>query len=191
MDKHPSIFLFVESLVTDRLLSYVENLIKVRNEGSSSLLPTVSPPKDLKVVEVSPETVDLSWDNEMRVSEYLIKYAPTAPGGLELDLQVPGDQKKATILELEPGLEYLIRVFAVLNDKKSVPVQARVALGASVSSRLTAAEETASDLSTSALQICRNLTGSNSSRCGTPRWRWSGSPWTSPSMAGTSSLETR
>ncbi|XP_029685876.1 tenascin isoform X2 [Takifugu rubripes] len=88
----------------------------------------VSPPKDLTVVEVSPEAVDLSWENEMRVSEYLIKYAPTVPGGLELDMQVPGDQKKATLLELEPGVEYLISVYALLNNKKSVPVNARVAL---------------------------------------------------------------
>uniref|UniRef100_A0A674P506 Tenascin Cb n=1 Tax=Takifugu rubripes TaxID=31033 RepID=A0A674P506_TAKRU len=88
----------------------------------------ISPPKDLTVVEVSPEAVDLSWENEMRVSEYLIKYAPTVPGGLELDMQVPGDQKKATLLELEPGVEYLISVYALLNNKKSVPVNARVAL---------------------------------------------------------------
>lgn len=96
------------------------------------MLPTVSPPKDLTVVEVTPESVDLTWDNEMRVSEYLIKYAPTALGGLELEVQVPGDQKKATILELEPGVEYLIRVYAVLNNKRSIPVDARVALSASV-----------------------------------------------------------
>lgn len=87
----------------------------------------VSPPKDLTVVEVTPETVDLSWENEMRVTEYLITYAPTAPGGLELDMRVPGDQKVATIRELEPGLEYLISVYAVLSNKRSVPVSARVA----------------------------------------------------------------
>ncbi|XP_074525503.1 tenascin-like isoform X4 [Halichoeres trimaculatus] len=87
----------------------------------------VSPPKDLTVVEVNPETVDLSWENEMRVTEYLITYVPTAPGGLELDMQVPGDQKVATIRELEPGVEYLISVYAVLNNKRSVPVSARVA----------------------------------------------------------------
>nr|XP_020454845.1 tenascin-like isoform X2 [Monopterus albus] len=87
----------------------------------------VSPPKDLTVVEVTPETVDLSWENKMRVSEYLITYIPTAAGGLELDLRVPGDQKVATINELEPGIEYLISVYAVLNNKKSVPVTARVA----------------------------------------------------------------
>ncbi|XP_065819094.1 tenascin isoform X3 [Labrus bergylta] len=87
----------------------------------------VSPPKDLTVVEVTPETVDLTWENEMRVTEYLITYMPTAPGGLELDMQVPGDQKIATIRELEPGVEYMISVYAVLNNKRSVPVSARVA----------------------------------------------------------------
>uniref|UniRef100_A0A3B4TSK7 Tenascin Cb n=1 Tax=Seriola dumerili TaxID=41447 RepID=A0A3B4TSK7_SERDU len=87
----------------------------------------VSPPKDLKVVEVNPETVDLTWENEMRVTEYLITYVPTAAGGLELDMQVPGDQKMATVRELEPGVEYLISVYAVLSNKRSVPVSARVA----------------------------------------------------------------
>lgn len=95
-------------------------------------LSIVSPPKDLTVEEVTPETVDLTWENGMRVTEYLITYRPTASGGLELDMQVPGDQKKATIGELEPGVEYLISVYAVLNNKKSVPVSARVATRTSV-----------------------------------------------------------
>uniref|UniRef100_A0A8C9S763 Tenascin Cb n=1 Tax=Scleropages formosus TaxID=113540 RepID=A0A8C9S763_SCLFO len=87
----------------------------------------VSPPKDLTVTEVTPETVNLTWINEMVVTEYLITYVPTAPGGLELDMHVPGDQKSATIRELEPGVEYLISVYAVLNNQRSVPVSARVA----------------------------------------------------------------
>uniref|UniRef100_A0A673X3P4 Tenascin Cb n=1 Tax=Salmo trutta TaxID=8032 RepID=A0A673X3P4_SALTR len=82
---------------------------------------------DLTVQEVTPETVDLSWANEMQVAEYLVTYVPTALGGLELDMRVPGDQKNATISELEPGVEYLISVFAVLSNKRSVPVSARVA----------------------------------------------------------------
>ncbi|KAM9360882.1 tenascin [Symphorus nematophorus] len=105
-----------------------ENGVCVCDEGFiGEDCSVVSPPKDLTVVEVSPETVDLSWENEMRVTEYLITYVPTAPGGLELDMQVPGDQKTATIRELEPGVEYLISVYAVLSNKRSVPVSARVA----------------------------------------------------------------
>ncbi len=68
----------------------------------------------------------------MRVIKYLITYVPTASGGLELDLQVPGDQMMATIRELEPGVEYLISVYAVLNNKRSVPVSARVATRMSI-----------------------------------------------------------
>ncbi|XP_077456826.1 tenascin isoform X1 [Stigmatopora argus] len=105
-----------------------DNGVCICNEGFvGEDCSAVSPPKDLTVEEVTPETVDLSWDNEMRVTEYLITYVPTSPGGLELDVRVPGDQKKATVRELEPGIEYLISVYAILNNKKSIPVTARVA----------------------------------------------------------------
>uniref|UniRef100_A0A673B1P9 Zmp:0000000846 n=1 Tax=Sphaeramia orbicularis TaxID=375764 RepID=A0A673B1P9_9TELE len=87
----------------------------------------VSPPKDLNIGEVTPETVDLSWTNEMLVTEYLITYVPTFPGGLLQEFTVPGDQAAATVKELEPGIEYQINVYAVLSNKRSVPVTARVA----------------------------------------------------------------
>ncbi|XP_077769209.1 tenascin isoform X14 [Canis aureus] len=87
----------------------------------------VSPPKDLIVTEVTEETVNLAWDNEMRVTEYLVTYTPTHEDGLEMQFRVPGDQTSTTIRELEPGVEYFIRVFAILENKKSIPVSARVA----------------------------------------------------------------
>ncbi|XP_036288688.1 tenascin isoform X2 [Pipistrellus kuhlii] len=87
----------------------------------------VSPPKDLVVTEVTEETVNLAWENEMRVTEYLIMYTPTHEDGLEIQFRVPGDQTSTTIQELEPGVEYFIRVFAILENKRSIPVSARVA----------------------------------------------------------------
>ncbi|XP_026096336.1 tenascin isoform X5 [Carassius auratus] len=87
----------------------------------------VSPPEDLTITDVTTEKVNLTWKNEMLVTEYLITYVPTSPGGLQLDFRVPGDRTSATVSELEPGIEYLINVYAVLNNKKSVPVSARVA----------------------------------------------------------------
>uniref|UniRef100_A0A8C7YZT7 Tenascin C n=1 Tax=Oryzias sinensis TaxID=183150 RepID=A0A8C7YZT7_9TELE len=86
----------------------------------------VSPPKDLTVGEVTEDTVDLSWDNEMLVTEYLVTYAPMIPGGLLMEFTVAGDQSAATVTELEPGMEYLISVYAVLSNKRSIPVSARV-----------------------------------------------------------------
>ncbi|XP_055369203.1 tenascin isoform X3 [Betta splendens] len=87
----------------------------------------VSPPKDLTVGEVTTDTVDLSWDNEMLVTEYLVTYAPTKPGGLLQEFTVGGDKTSATVKELEPGIEYMINVYAVLSNKRSIPVSARVA----------------------------------------------------------------
>ncbi|XP_078498120.1 tenascin isoform X1 [Lissotriton helveticus] len=87
----------------------------------------VSPPKDLTVTEVTTQSVNLEWANEMKVTEYLITYIPTSPGGLELDFRVAGDQTTAKIRELEPGVEYYVRVFAILRNQKSIPVSARVA----------------------------------------------------------------
>ncbi|XP_008303358.1 tenascin isoform X1 [Stegastes partitus] len=87
----------------------------------------VSPPKDLTVSEVTTESVDLSWNNEMLVTEYLVTYVPTFPGGLLQEFTVSGDKTAATVKELEPGIEYQINVYAVLSNKRSIPVSARVA----------------------------------------------------------------
>uniref|UniRef100_A0A7N6FDI8 Zmp:0000000846 n=1 Tax=Anabas testudineus TaxID=64144 RepID=A0A7N6FDI8_ANATE len=92
----------------------------------------VSPPKDLTVGEVTADTVDLSWNNEMLVTEYLVTYVPTSPGGLLQDFTVPGDKTSATVKELEPGIEYMINVYAVLSNKRSIPVSARVIMFVSI-----------------------------------------------------------
>ncbi|XP_064892033.1 tenascin isoform X5 [Columba livia] len=87
----------------------------------------VSPPTELTVTDVTDKTVNLEWKHENLVNEYLITYVPTSSGGLDMQFTVPGNQTVATIHELEPGVEYFIRVFAILKNKKSIPVSARVA----------------------------------------------------------------
>uniref|UniRef100_A0A665TWY1 Zmp:0000000846 n=1 Tax=Echeneis naucrates TaxID=173247 RepID=A0A665TWY1_ECHNA len=87
----------------------------------------MSPPKDLTVGNITSDTVGVSWNNEMLVTEYLVTYVPTRPGGLLQDFTVTGDKTAATVKELEPGIEYLISVYAVLSNKRSIPVSVRVA----------------------------------------------------------------
>lgn len=67
----------------------------------------------------------------MLVTEYLVTYVPTSPGGLHAEFTVSGDKAAATVKELEPGIEYQINVYAVLSNATSVPVGARVATGTS------------------------------------------------------------
>ncbi|XP_068269720.1 tenascin isoform X1 [Nyctibius grandis] len=87
----------------------------------------VSPPTELTVTNITDKTVNLEWKQENPVNEYLITYVPTSSGGLDMQFTVPGNETAATIHELEPGVEYFIRVFAILKNKKSIPVSARVA----------------------------------------------------------------
>ncbi|XP_049632357.1 tenascin-R isoform X2 [Suncus etruscus] len=86
----------------------------------------VPPPEDLQVAGVSDRSIELAWDGPMAVTEYVISYQPTAPGGTQLQRRVPGDWTGVTITELEPGLTYNISVSAVISDILSLPITAEV-----------------------------------------------------------------
>ncbi|XP_066548454.1 tenascin-R [Amia ocellicauda] len=86
----------------------------------------VAPPTNLRVVGITEQTIDLEWVGSFIVTDYFVTYAPTSPGGVQLEIRVLGNITNCTIRELEPGIEYNINVYAVLNKVLSVPVSAVV-----------------------------------------------------------------
>ena len=55
------------------------------------------------------------------LTDYLVTYTPSGPGGIQLEVRLPGNTTAYSIQDLEPGMEYNINVYAVLNNTISVP----------------------------------------------------------------------
>ncbi|XP_048458101.1 tenascin-R [Rhincodon typus] len=86
----------------------------------------VFPPQRLRVTSVTDRSIALEWERSVIITEYLITYTPNIVDGLQSELRVTGDWTAANITGLEPGIEYSIQVYAVLNNQLSVPINSRI-----------------------------------------------------------------
>uniref|UniRef100_A0A4W6DYK9 Tenascin-R n=1 Tax=Lates calcarifer TaxID=8187 RepID=A0A4W6DYK9_LATCA len=82
---------------------------------------SVAPVMNLMVQGVTDRTVDLEWEGSVVLTDFLVTYTPSTPGGVQLELRIPGNTTSCTITGLEAGMEYNINVFAVINNSISVP----------------------------------------------------------------------
>nr|XP_020451313.1 tenascin-R isoform X2 [Monopterus albus] len=82
---------------------------------------SVAPVMNLIVREVTDRTVDLEWEGSVVLTDFLVTYTPSSPGGIQLELRIPGNTTTCAISGLEAGMEYNINVFAVINNSISVP----------------------------------------------------------------------
>ncbi|XP_051789090.1 tenascin-R isoform X2 [Erpetoichthys calabaricus] len=87
---------------------------------------SVAHPLKLKVSAIAEHAIDLEWEGPLIVEDYLIAYMPTTPGGVQLELRVPGNWTSCTLGELEPGVEYNISIYATLDNVHSAPVSVQV-----------------------------------------------------------------
>ncbi|MEQ2222966.1 hypothetical protein ILYODFUR_031928 [Ilyodon furcidens] len=70
---------------------------------------------------VTDRTIELEWEGSVMVTDFLVTYTPTSPGGVQLEIRLPGNTTSWIITGLEAGIEYNINVFAVINNSISVP----------------------------------------------------------------------
>uniref|UniRef100_A0AAQ5YZ76 Tenascin R (restrictin, janusin) n=1 Tax=Amphiprion ocellaris TaxID=80972 RepID=A0AAQ5YZ76_AMPOC len=87
---------------------------------------SVAPAMNLNVREVTDRTIDLEWEGSVVLTDFLVTYTPSSPGGVQLEIRIPGNTTTCTISGLEAGLEYNINVFAVINNTISVPASITV-----------------------------------------------------------------
>ncbi|KAM8850015.1 tenascin-R isoform 3-T4 [Spinachia spinachia] len=87
---------------------------------------SVAPAMNLKIRGVTDCTVDVEWEGSVVLTDFLVTYTPSSPGGVQLEIRIPGNTTAYTISGLEAGMEYNINVFAVINNSISVPASITV-----------------------------------------------------------------
>ncbi|XP_070974335.1 tenascin-R [Oncorhynchus clarkii lewisi] len=86
----------------------------------------VAPALNLRMRGVTEHTIDLEWERSVLMTDYLVTYVATSPGGVQLEIRIPGNTTTCSIPDLEPGIEYNINVYAVLNNVISAPTNTQV-----------------------------------------------------------------
>ncbi|XP_060900647.1 tenascin-R isoform X3 [Labrus mixtus] len=87
---------------------------------------SVAPAMNLKVRGVTDSTIDLEWEGSVVLTDFLVTYTPSSPGGVQLEIRLPGNITACSISGLGAGIEYNINVFAVINNSISVPASITV-----------------------------------------------------------------
>ncbi|XP_037314098.2 tenascin-R isoform X2 [Pungitius pungitius] len=87
---------------------------------------SVAPAMNVKIRGVTDCSVDVEWEGSVVLTDFLVTYTPSSPGGVQLEIRIPGNTTAYTISGLEAGMEYNINVFAVINNSISVPASITV-----------------------------------------------------------------
>ncbi|XP_077412009.1 tenascin-R isoform X2 [Vanacampus margaritifer] len=88
---------------------------------------SVAPAMNLKVRGVTDRDIELEWEGSVVLTDFLITYTPSSPGGIQLEMRLAGNTTSCAIADLDAGMEYNINVFAVINNSISVPASITVA----------------------------------------------------------------
>uniref|UniRef100_UPI00358F282F tenascin-X-like isoform X2 n=1 Tax=Myxine glutinosa TaxID=7769 RepID=UPI00358F282F len=92
-------------------------------EDVISTMDNIQPPRKLKVMNVTDNSIKISWHARKNPSiSFLITAKPTVGLGL-IEKTTGPDARLHTIEGLEPGMDYIIKLYSVVGLAKSYPVE--------------------------------------------------------------------
>ncbi|XP_072434710.1 fibronectin-like isoform X2 [Chiloscyllium punctatum] len=99
-------------------------------EGGTSVTTTrkqqtaVPPPTNLRFTHVGPDTMRISWSPppSIDLSNFLVRYRPVGDEEGSTDLTITPSNSMVVLTGLQPGTEYLVQVYSVIDERESAPL---------------------------------------------------------------------
>ncbi|KAL1771424.1 tenascin-X isoform X1 [Sigmodon hispidus] len=108
--------------------------------ASKTITTMIDGPQDLRVVAVTPTTLDLSWLRpQAEVDRFVVSYV--SAGNQRVRLEVPPEADRTQLTDLMPGVEYVVTVTAERGRAVSYPASIRANTGSFPSGLLEATDE--------------------------------------------------
>ncbi|XP_074188827.1 tenascin-X isoform X2 [Rhinolophus sinicus] len=108
--------------------------------ASKTITTMIDGPQDLRVVAVTPTTLELSWLRpQAEVDRFVVSYV--SAGNQRVRLVVPSEADGTVLTDLMPGVEYVVTVTAERGRAVSYPASVRASTGSSPLGLLGATDE--------------------------------------------------
>ncbi|XP_047651406.1 tenascin-X isoform X11 [Phacochoerus africanus] len=108
--------------------------------ASKTITTMIDGPQDLRVVAVTPTTLELNWLRpQAEVDRFVVSYV--SAGNQRVRLEVPSEADGTLLTGLMPGVEYVVTVTAERGQAVSYPASVRANTGSSPSGLLGATDE--------------------------------------------------
>ncbi|XP_061254499.1 tenascin-X isoform X4 [Bos javanicus] len=108
--------------------------------ASKTITTMIDGPQDLRVVAVTPTTLELNWLRpQAEVDRFVVSYV--SAGNQRVRLEVPSEADGTLLTGLMPGVEYVVTVTAERGRAVSYPASIRANTGSSLSGLLGATDE--------------------------------------------------
>ncbi|XP_040106280.1 tenascin-X isoform X1 [Oryx dammah] len=108
--------------------------------ASKTITTMIDGPQDLRVVAVTPTTLELNWLRpQAEVDRFVVSYV--SAGNQRVRLEVPSEADRTLLTGLMPGVEYVVTVTAERGRAVSYPASIRANTGSSLSGLMGATDE--------------------------------------------------